>query len=244
MRGPSTRRGAHSKASADQLKLAEQERLRLADDFHSVVLSVTEQVAAASTELGATAGVLTQAAEASVAEADHAAGTIATLGESSSRIREVVTIINQVASQTRLLALNATIEAARAGEAGRGFAVVAHEVKELAGQTAKATSRIEQEIAAVQAAAGQAGSVLEGISRTVRDMHQQVTDITAAVDGAREGGFDMTGLAQLAEMLRAEVITFLDQLRGHRRALGPRPTGRRRQPPHPTPIRPGMRTRA
>ncbi len=52
------------------------------------------------------------------------------------------------------------------------------------------------------------------ISRTVRDMHQQVTDITAAVDGAREGGFDMTGLAQLAEMLRAEVITFLDQLRG------------------------------
>ncbi len=200
--------------SATQLQVAEQERLRLADDFHSVVLGVTEQVAAASTELGATAGVLTQAAAASVAEAERASGTIATLGESSHRIREVVTIINQVASQTRLLALNATIEAARAGEAGKGFAVVAHEVKELAGQTAKATSRIEQEIAAVQAAAGQAGSVLEGIARTVRDMHQQVTDITAAVDGAREGGFDMTGLAQLAEMLRSEVITFLEQLRG------------------------------
>ena len=200
--------------SADQLHLAEAERLRLADEFHTVVLSVTEQVAAASTELGATAGVLTQAAAASVAEAERASGTIATLSESSSRIRDVVTIINQVASQTRLLALNATIEAARAGEAGKGFAVVAHEVKELAGQTARATSRIEQEIAAVQSAAAQAGSVLEGISRTVRDMHQQVTDITAAVDGARQDGIDMTGLSQLAEMLRAEVITFLDQLRG------------------------------
>jgi len=200
--------------SSVRLEQAGQQRLQLAGEFQREVLSATEQVAAASVELGATAAGLTRSAEASVAEADHAHGTIKTLGESTQRIRQVATLINQVAAQTRLLALNATIEAARAGDAGRGFAVVAHEVKELAGQTANATRRIEDEIAAVQAAATQSSDVLEGIARTVRDMHVQVLGIAAAVDGHNAGGgSDMTGLAQLAELLRGEVTSFLEELR-------------------------------
>jgi methyl-accepting chemotaxis protein len=199
--------------SSELLAAAAAERHRLSNEFENAVMSATEQVAAASTELGATAAGLSRSAEASVAEVDHAAGTIATLGDSSHRIRQVATLINQVASQTRLLALNATIEAARAGEAGRGFAVVAHEVKELASQTANATSRIEEEILAVQRAAQQSSDVLQGIGTTVRDMHQQVLDIAAAVDGHNEQGYDMTGLSQLAELLRADVTAFLHELR-------------------------------
>ena len=60
------------------------------------------------------------------------------------RVGNVALEIDKIAKQTNLLALNATIEAARAGEAGKGFAVVAGEVKNLSGQTGKATAEITE----------------------------------------------------------------------------------------------------
>ena len=196
------------------LDAAEAAKAALADEFETAVLSASEQVAAASTELGATASTLTSSARAAVAETDRAASTIASLDASSRQIRQVVTLIRQVAGQSRLLALKATIEAARAGEAGRGFAVVATEVKQLAEQTGSATEQIEAEVAAVQAAALASREVLDGIAGTVRDMHEQVVAIAAAVDGTGVGdAVDFTGLSQLAELLRREVTHFLGELR-------------------------------
>jgi methyl-accepting chemotaxis protein len=206
-------RAAMSRAHAE-LRAAEAAKAALADEFEGAVLSASEQVAAASTELGATASYLTASARAAVEETDRAATTIATLDESSHQIRQVVTLIRQVAGQSRLLALNATIEAARAGDAGRGFAVVATEVKQLAEQTGSATEQIEAEVAAVQQAAQASRQVLDSIGATVRDMHEQVIAIAAAVDGSGVGdSIDFTGLSQLAELLRREVTNFLGELR-------------------------------
>jgi methyl-accepting chemotaxis protein len=187
-------------------------RLALADEFEETVLSVAETVAAAATELSASAGSLAGSAGAAVREADSAVGTVTVLESSSEQIQQVVTLISGIAAQTRLLALNATIEAARAGAAGRGFAVVASEVKTLADQTSAATDQIVAQVRSVQSVASQSSAVMGGIGQTIREMDSMVEGIAAAVDGGASGG-GAGGLAQLAEVLRAEVLRLVEVMR-------------------------------
>ena len=111
---------------------------------------------------------------------------VAGLGESSADIGKVVKVIRGIADQTNLLALNATIEAARAGEAGRGFAVVANEVKELAAETARATTDVDAKVTAIQeqvervvTALGAISTVVESINETQSVISGVLTEQTA-----------------------------------------------------------------
>lgn len=105
-----------------------------------------------------------------------------TLLKATDAIGNVVQLIEDLADQTNLLALNATIEAARAGESGKGFAVVATEVKDLAKQTAVATSDIRKSIESVQQASKEAVQSIASISMMINGMSETSGRIATAIE--------------------------------------------------------------
>ena len=152
-----------------------------------------EKIANASGELAASVGEIARTvAGASGAISEAARGTevssqrITSLAGSVGRIGEVVGMIQAIAGQTNLLALNATIEAARAGAAGRGFAVVASEVKDLATQTAKATSDITAQINAIAAETKGAVEAIGGITSVMGTLDESTAEIARAIAAQEE----------------------------------------------------------
>lgn len=155
-----------------------------------------QTVAAGTEELTASVGEISQQvtnsskiAKEAAAEAAASSKNVQSLSVSAQQIGTVVELISNIAAQTNLLALNATIEAARAGEAGKGFAVVAAEVKQLADQTAKATSEIGNKIGEIQSATDVA---VESISRIVKTI-DTIQHASEAIAGAVEEQGAATG---------------------------------------------------
>ena len=153
--------------------------------------------------------------------------TMDEISASSTRISEIVTLMDGIAFQTNLLALNASVEAARAGEHGRGFAVVADEVRKLAQRSSDASSEIKtlidtshQTVTNGTQLVKNAGSTMQEIVVSITRVTDVLSEITAATreqsDGINQVNIAVSELDRMTQQNAAmveESTTAAEQLK-------------------------------
>jgi methyl-accepting chemotaxis protein len=123
---------------------------------------------------------------------------------SSSKISEVIAMIDEIAFQTNLLALNAAVEAARAGDSGKGFAVVAAEVRSLAKRSADASNDVKKLVEAAHGDVKVGVSLVEETSAMFGAIVASVNDLTGL----------MNGIAQTARSQASDVSAINTEIDG------------------------------
>ncbi len=179
----------------------------------SAVAGAAEELSASVQEIGRQVRQSAGAVEQAGARTDKSIREIEGLAAATQRIDGVLNLIQAIAEQTNLLALNATIEAARAGDAGRGFAVVAHEVKALAGQTAKATAEISENVGLIQASTRNSVDSVREIGNAVREINDVTANIATAIGEQDAATREISANAQMAAQGNETLVANIGSLR-------------------------------
>ncbi|WP_304571717.1 methyl-accepting chemotaxis protein [Trinickia terrae] len=133
----------------------------------------------------------------------------------STRVTEIIGVIEGIAFQTNILALNAAVEAARAGEQGKGFAVVAGEVRALAQRSADAAKEIKELIT-------ESVSQIEAASGLVEDAGRTMTEIVTSAGRTTNIMKEIASAAEEQSTAIAQVniaVTQMDQVTQQNAAL-------------------------
>ena len=120
--------------------------------------------------------------------------TMTRIAGSSTRIKDIIAVIDGIAFQTNILALNAAVEAARAGEQGRGFAVVASEVRSLAARASSAAKEIKvliddsaERVSDGTATVAEVGKRIKAVVEEVMSVRQLIEDVSIAGQEQKTG---------------------------------------------------------
>lgn len=153
--------------SVNEVKVGSQEQVNIVHDTNKTIATIsekTDQISEKSQKLNTASNKTTERAEdgnkiiiKSIeqmetinSQATNMSESVEQLSKKSEEINDIISLINEISVQTNLLALNASIEATHAGASGQGFAVVATEIRNLAEQSAEATSKISDLIHEIQ----------------------------------------------------------------------------------------------
>ncbi|PJZ39784.1 methyl-accepting chemotaxis protein [Leptospira kmetyi] len=165
-------------ASAENVGKSMDKAISHMKDIDGNVILLKEQIARINEEmksLASLAGESQQQATTGESSMNQSTKAMDEIGDSASRINEILSIITDISEKTNLLALNAAIEAARAGEAGKGFAVVAEEISKLASQTSNSVQEIGQLVESTNRA------VMNGTSK-VKEASSILAKLRSSVD--------------------------------------------------------------
>lgn len=154
-------------------------------DVTDVAASI-EELSAALESVSRSVEMTSQLTDQSVAKAGVAADASRQLQQAASDIAGVVTLIDDIAKQTKLLSINAGIEAANAGAEGRGFKVLAGEIEKLAARTSQSTSEISDQIEVVLASVSMSASAMSEIADMITQVNQQAQNISVSAHQQKE----------------------------------------------------------
>lgn len=145
--------------------------------------------------------------------------TMKSINESSTKIGDIIGVIDGIAFQTNILALNAAVEAARAGEQGRGFAVVAAEVRSLAQRSAAAAKEIKDLITASvervehgSQLVDKAGSTMVEVVSSIRRVTEIMGEINEASKEQSMGALQVGEAVSHMEQTTQESAAFVGEM--------------------------------
>ena len=134
-------------------------------------------------------------------------------------IKEVITIIDNVAEQTNLLSMNAAIESAHAGEAGKGFAVVAEEIRSLAESTSENAATISNVINGIIDSVSNANNSSSEAASAFEKVRQHAVDVISSLNEITNGIEKIDSQMQDVKIKTEEEHTAADQISTHCKQL-------------------------
>jgi methyl-accepting chemotaxis protein len=191
--------GALEQTSASMAELNSAVRLNLENARQA------NQLAMSASEIATTGGQLVA----------QFVDTMQGISSSSSKIFDIISVIDGIAFQTNILALNAAVEAARAGEQGRGFAVVASEVRSLAGRSAQAAKEVKALISTSVERVEQGNQLVEQAGATMAEVVAAIHRVTEIMGNITSSSSEQSeGVEQVAQ-----AVSHLDQATQQNSAL-------------------------